>query len=177
MGIDSPRSRVSEETGSVLEDIPSIGGEETTAETTVHFTQRTPQEILKVFAEDWLETLDKDEIKSISLFLCYHFIHTFSFTEPKLAECGTSMVKKSNRTVRRWRSALINNDGVLPESEQGRYQRSSVLWQNEELNKKNMIRHMLINRAHISCFLSKFHPDLNPIESLGSAKTLHTSTL
>ena len=46
------------------------------------------------------------------------------------------MMKKSDRTVRRWRSALIDNDGVLPESEQGRYQRSGVLWQNEELNKK-----------------------------------------
>ena len=33
MGIDGPRSRVSEETGSVLEDIPGTGGEETTAET------------------------------------------------------------------------------------------------------------------------------------------------
>ena len=46
------------------------------------------------------------------------------------------MMKKSDRTVRRWRSALIDNDGVLPESEQGHYQQSSVLWQNEELNKK-----------------------------------------
>ena len=61
---------------------------------------------------------------------------TFSFTGTKVAECAASMVKKSDRTVRRWRSALINNDGVLPESEQGRYQRSGVLWQNEELNKK-----------------------------------------
>ena len=136
MGIDGPRSCVSEETGSVLEDIPGTGGEETTAETTVHSTQRTPQEIRKDFAEDWLETLDKDEIKSISLFLCYHFMHAFSFTETKATECVASMVKKSDRTVRRWRSALINNDGVLPESEQGRYQRSGVLWQNEELNKK-----------------------------------------
>ena len=48
---------------------------------------------------------------------------------------AASMMKKSDRTVRRWRSALIN-DGVLPELEQGRYQRSGVLWQNEELNKK-----------------------------------------
>ena len=40
MGIDSPRSRVSEETGSVLDDIPGTTGEETTAETTVHSTQR-----------------------------------------------------------------------------------------------------------------------------------------
>ena len=45
------------------------------------------------------------------------------------------MVKKSDRSVRRWRSGLIENGGVLPESQQGRYQRSGVLWQNEELNK------------------------------------------
>ena len=66
VGIDGPRSRVSEETGSVLEDTSGTGGEETTTETTVHSTQRTPQEIRKDFAEDWLETLSKDEIKSIA---------------------------------------------------------------------------------------------------------------
>ena len=65
MGIDGPRARISEESGSVL-DISGTGGEETTAETTVHSTQRTPQEIRKDFAEDWLETLGKDEIKSIA---------------------------------------------------------------------------------------------------------------
>ena len=137
MSVGGPSSRVGEETGSALEDIPATGGEETTAETTaVHSTPRTSQDILGDFAEDWLETLDKDEIKSVSLFLCYHFVHAFSFTETKAAEYAASMMKKSDRTVRRWRSALIDNDGVLPESEQGRYQRSSVLWQNEELNKK-----------------------------------------
>ena len=62
-------------------------------------------------------------------------MHAFSFTETKAAEYAASMMKKSDRTARRWRSALID-DGVLPESEQGCYQRSSVLWQNEELNKK-----------------------------------------
>ena len=46
------------------------------------------------------------------------------------------MVKKSERTVRRWQTELIDNDGILPESLHGRYQRSGVLWQNEELNKK-----------------------------------------
>ena len=97
---------------------------------------KTPQEILEVFAEDWLETVDKDEIKSISLFLCYHLVSMFSFTETKAAEYTAAMLKKNERTVRRWRSGLIDNDGVLPESQQGRYQRSGVLWQNEELNKK-----------------------------------------
>ena len=137
MGVGrGPSSRVGEETGSALEDIRGTGGEETTSEnTTVDSTPRTSQDILGDFAEDWLETLDKDEIKSISLFLCYHFVHAFSFTETKAAEYAASMMKRSDRTARRWRSALID-DGVLLESEQGRYQRSSVLWQNEELNKK-----------------------------------------
>ena len=60
----------------------------------------------------------------------------FSFTETKAAEYTAAMVKKSERTVRRWRSGLIDNNGILPKSQQGRYQRSGVLWQNEELNKK-----------------------------------------
>ena len=63
-------------------------------------------------------------------------VHMFSFTETKAAEYAATMVKKSDRTVLRWRSGLIDNDGVLPESQQGRYQRSGVQWQNEELNKK-----------------------------------------
>ena len=97
---------------------------------------KTSQEILEVFAEEWLETLDKDEIKSISLFLCYHLVNMFSFTETKAANFAAAMVKKGERTVRRWRSVLIDNDGILPETQQGCYQRSGVLWQNEELNKK-----------------------------------------
>ena len=56
-----PSSRVGEETGSALEDIRGTGGEETTAETiAVDSTPRTSQDILGDFAEDWLETLDKN---------------------------------------------------------------------------------------------------------------------
>ena len=65
----------------------------------------------------------------------------FSFTETKAAEYAASMVK-SERTMRRWRSGFIDNDGVLPESQHGRYQRSGLLWQNEELN-KNAIERIL----------------------------------
>ena len=31
-------------------------------------------------------------------------------------------------------------------------------------DEKGMIERMLVERAHIPCFLSKFHPELNPIE-------------
>ena len=59
----------------------------------------------------------------------------FSFTETRATEHAATMVKRCSRTVRRWRSEVIGNDGVLPESQQGRYHRTGVLWQNEELNK------------------------------------------
>ena len=123
-------------TGSSLEIVPGTSVEETSGGSAADSTPKTSQDILGKFAEDWLETLDKDEIKSVSLFLCCQLVHMFSFTETKAAEYAATMVKKSDRTVRRWRSGLIDNDGVLPESQQGCYQRSGVLWQNEELNKK-----------------------------------------
>ena len=44
------------------------------------------------------------------------------------------MVGKTHWTIRQWKLDLIANDGVLPESKQGSYQRSGVLWQSEELN-------------------------------------------
>ena len=62
-------------------------------------------------------------------------MHAFSLIETKAAEYAASMMKKSDWTARRWRSTLID-DGVLTELEQWRYQRSGVLWQNEEQNKK-----------------------------------------
>ena len=46
------------------------------------------------------------------------------------------MVHKSDRTVRQWRHDLLTNDGVYPESQQGSYARSGVLWKSEELNKE-----------------------------------------
>ena len=84
-GVGSPSFLVGEETRSALKDIPSTGGEETTAETTaVDSTPRTSQDILGGFAEDWLEILDKNEIKSKALFLCYHFVDAFPLLKLKL---------------------------------------------------------------------------------------------
>ena len=74
MGVGGLSSRVGEETGSTLEDIPGTGGEETTAETTaVDSTPRTSQDILGDFTEDWLETLDKNKINFYVITLCMHF--------------------------------------------------------------------------------------------------------
>ena len=38
-------------------------------------------------------------------------MRAFSFTETKATKYAASMMKKSDWTVRRWRSALIDNEG------------------------------------------------------------------
>ena len=109
---------------------PGLGAEGTDCEqgeNSADSAPKTQQEVHGAFAEDWLDTLDKEDIRSLSLFLCYHLVDLLSFTETKAAEFAALMVKKSDRSVRRWRSGLIENGGVLPESQQGRYQRSGVL--------------------------------------------------
>ena len=36
--------------------------------------------------------------------------------------------------MRQWRKVFITNNGSFPDSQQGKYQREGVPWQNEELN-------------------------------------------
>ena len=123
----NPVINMSEETAAsdLLEEEPSMSN-----------SPKSPHEVLGKFANDWLEELDKDDTRSLALFLSYQLVHMFSFTETNAALYAAATVNKSDRTVRRWRSAVMENDGAIPESQQGRYQRSGVLWNNEELNKK-----------------------------------------
>ena len=55
--------------------------------------------------------------------------------ETKAEELTGMMIGKSDRGVQEWRAHFSEN-GEIPESKQGKYQRSGVLWVNEDLNKK-----------------------------------------
>ena len=96
---------------------------------------RSQLQILSEYSEEWLDVLDGDNKKSLSLFLCYNLVHHFQLNITQAAEIAAKMINKSDRTVRQWRTDLVLNDGVLPETKQGKYQRSGVLWYNEDLNK------------------------------------------
>ena len=88
------------------------------------------------FAEEWVAVLDRDNKRSLTVFLCYYLVTLLSFTETRAAEFVSTIIGKSDRTIRQWRHDLISNDGILPGTKQGQYQRSGVLWQNEELSEK-----------------------------------------
>ena len=98
-----------EDTDSDGEDTDSTGDTATTS--------KPSQEMLGKFVDEWLQVLDKEETESVAMLLCYHLVGMFAFTETKAAEYAATMLKKNERTVRRWRNAVVKNDGVMPESE------------------------------------------------------------
>ena len=59
-----------------------------------------------------------------------------SFTETNAAALTARVICKNEKTVRRQRTDLVSNGGAISESNQGRYQRTGVLWANEKVNKK-----------------------------------------
>ena len=90
---------------------------------------------LESFVEDWTLSLGREDIVSLSLFLSFHLMHMLNFTSTKASEYAAIMIGKGERTVRRWRADFMLN-GSIPDSQQGHYQRSGVLWSCESLNKK-----------------------------------------
>ena len=67
--------------------------------------------------------------------MCFQLSKHFDLGGTKVAEIAGIMVGRSDRTVREWRKQCLE-EGKVPESKQGKYQRSGVLWSDESLNKK-----------------------------------------
>lgn len=88
------------------------------------------------FCEDWVSHLDRDDRVSLGLFLYFQLTKHLEVGATKAAELAGMMIGKSDKTVREWRKQFFENEGVIPESQQGKYQRSGVMWCSEELNEK-----------------------------------------
>jgi len=91
--------------------------------------------VSECFCEDWVCHLGRDDRVSLGLFLCFKLSKLLDLGETKAAELAGIMIGKSDKVVREWRSYFTQN-GEIPQSQQGGYQRSGVLWTNEDLNKK-----------------------------------------
>ena len=62
-------------------------------------SERSRKAVLSQFCEEWLKSLDRDDLKSLSTFLCHQFVSVFQFTETKAAHYAANMVYRSDRTV------------------------------------------------------------------------------
>lgn len=86
------------------------------------------------YIEDWANSLSRDDQMSLAITLHYALVEVNNLPSNKTADLIASFMGKSERTIREWKYSFIENGGSFPESQQGKYIREGILWQNEELN-------------------------------------------
>ena len=96
----------------------------------------SPLEVMETFVQSWVQALGHEDKKSLAMLLCCVFVKELSFTETNAAKLTATVINKNEKTVHCWRTDLIKNGGEFSKNKQGHYQRTGVLWANEELNKK-----------------------------------------
>ena len=120
---------------------PSTSGVSFSEPAETELDPETPEEYeerssMAHFASEWVESLSRDDLLSLSVFLWHVFVGILSFKLTDAAELIGRVIGRSDRTVREWRVTFNSNRGTFPDTLQGKYQRDGVLWQNENLNKR-----------------------------------------
>lgn len=114
--------------------VPPASGQEE-SENEEEDDMRSQEEILDDFCADWIAALDKDDKRSLGIFLQHIFMKHHGMKSTSAAKLVGTVIEKNEKTIRKWRTEVICNKGELPETKQGKYIRRGVLWCNEELNK------------------------------------------
>ena len=94
------------------------------------------EHMIERFCEDWVAKLNRDDLVSLALFLCFQLTSHLNVGETKAAELVSIMINRSDKTIREWKSLFFQNEGEVAESTQGKYQRSGIVWSHEDLNKR-----------------------------------------
>ena len=90
--------------------------------------------LMQMFGEEWVLTLARDDVQALSILLRFAFVSKLGVPILTAARVTGELLGKSERTIREWWSGFIDNDCTFSGTLQGAYQRSGVLWSNEELN-------------------------------------------
>ena len=80
--------------------------------------------------------LDRDNKVSLSLLVCFQLKKQLDLGDTKAIEFAVMMIGRSDKTVCRFRSQFFENDSEIPQSKQGKYQRSGILWVRKEPTKE-----------------------------------------
>ena len=85
---------------------------------------------------DWISTLSRDDLMSFCIVLFYILIHLLKLSQMDAAKMIANIKGKGERTIHGWRVTFLVTNGTFPDSQWGKFERSGVLWQNEDLNKQ-----------------------------------------
>ena len=103
-------------------------------------------DLVEEYTRDWIDGLDRDDLMSLSIALHHLLVTMLQLKKIDASKLIAELTGKGERTVREWRATFTANNGSFPDTLQGKYQRTGVLWHNEELNKL-VTRYVRENKA------------------------------
>ena len=87
---------------------PTTEPSEATGASQTTSPESSPTQIMTECSEEWLKVLDRDDKKSLAMFLCYNLSLHFQLTYTQAAEVAATMINKSDRSVRQWRKPRLH---------------------------------------------------------------------
>ena len=91
-----------------------------------------PDALLEEFVADWVGSLPREDLYSLSLLLFHILQQDFQLLIGPASKIIASHLKKNPKTIQKWRVDFLMNEGELPEFLRGKYQRKNVISNNEE---------------------------------------------
>lgn len=91
-------------------------------------------ELIEAYASDWMAGLDREDMMSLTITLHLLLVSKLKLKVTDAAQIIAELTGKGERAVRLWRAQCLGNNGSFPDNLQGKYQRSGVFWQSEEMN-------------------------------------------
>ena len=91
-------------------------------------------DLIEVHARDWMDGLDRDDLMSLTIILLV------SMLKKKITDISQLIAEltgkgEENCSTMEARAQFFTNKESFPDSFQGKYQRTGVLWHKEEMNK------------------------------------------
>jgi hypothetical protein len=131
---DLPSNLEEPSAASASDKPPSLlSSDEGTASSPSELCDVSEEALLEEHIQDWTSSLSRDDLMSLSMTL-YYSLRQRGMNLGEVAECIGSVIGRSEQIVREWKTVFFANGGTFLGSLRGKYQRQSILWENEELN-------------------------------------------
>lgn len=95
-----------------------------------------PLAMMEEFTADWIATLSRDDLYSLSILLFYIFQQDFQLLVYPASKIIAKYINRHYKTVQKWRVDFIESGGEVPEFVKGRYKRMNAISKDEDLTRK-----------------------------------------
>ena len=134
--------------------------------------QGDPELLIKDHVKEWIESLPRDTLFSLALFLFFVFVGEFGMQIGAVSKVIAKHLNRHFRTIQDWRLNFLDNGGEVPDDMRGKYERSFKLESHEDLctEAKRYVRaHAFVKGAPnmtVSSFTSWVNKTLLPNSAL-----------